>query len=132
MPLLVQARADALVGYGVLRDSEAADDAEKGLFDAAYRDTEAFMSSLRPDLAHLVSASTTSVLIAVERFEADASEAHAKSVQYLCVPRGDYPLNAPSPLAALAELVAGGAQLQDTDDCPALPDEDNQVTVSAG
>jgi hypothetical protein len=67
--LIDLARTDALLGYGTLRDSEAADDAEKGLFDAAYRDTQQYLTTLRASTHTLVSASSTAVLVAVQRFE---------------------------------------------------------------
>lgn len=134
LALVDLARMDALFGYAVLRDSEAADDAEKALFDAAYRDTQAYLTTIRPEAATLVSASSTALLLAVERFDgAGAGEARAKDVTYVCIPRELYPLDAPDPAAALASLVAGEELAQvPTGDCPDLPSPENQVTTLAG
>lgn len=133
LALLDLARMDSLLGYGVLRDDPAADDAEKGLFDAAYRDTQDYLTTLRPDTHTLVSASTTAVLVAVDRFDgAGSGEARAKDVTYVCVPRHLYPVDSPDPATALAALLAAEEpELLPADDCPALPDPDNAVTTQA-
>jgi hypothetical protein len=132
--LIDLARTDALLGYGTLRDSEAADDAEKGLFDAAYRDTQQYLTTLRASTHTLVSASSTAVLVAVQRFEdAAPSEARAKEAAYVCVPRELYPTDSPEPTVALAALLAAEElDLVPTQDCPELPDESNVVTPAAG
>lgn len=132
--LLDTARTDALLGYGILRDDEAADDAEKSLFDAAYRDTQQYLTTIRPETRTLVSASSTAVLVAVSRFEnAAASEARAREVSYVCVPRELYPTDSPEPRVALAALLAGEElELLPTADCPDLPDAENQVTSAEG
>lgn len=131
--LLDLARMDSLLGYGTLRDTEAADDAEKGLFDAAYRDTQQFLTTTRPETHHLVSASTTAVLVAIDRFEGAApSEPRAREVSYVCIPRELYPSDSPDPLVALAGLLAGEElELVPTGDCPDLPSEENVVTTQA-
>lgn len=131
--LIDLARMDSLLGYGVLRDTEAADDAEKGLFDAAYRDTQQYLTTVRPEAHTLISASSTAVLVAVERFEDVAtSEARAKDVTYVCIPRHLYPSDSPDPGVALAGLLAGEQlDLLPTGDCPDLPDADNAVSTQA-
>lgn len=132
--LIDLARQDSLLGYGVLRDSEAADDAEKGLFDAAYRDTQQYLTNARPEAHVLISADTTAVLVAVERFEdAAPSEPRAREATYVCVPRSMYPVDSPDPIVALAALLAGEElDLLPTADCPDLPSTDNVVTTQAG
>ena len=132
IPLIVRARAEATLGYAALRDVEQADDSEKALFDAAYRDNLRFMEELRPDAYRLISRSTTSVLVAVERFEAGVGEARAKTVQYLCIPREIYPVDAPDPVLVLTAALAEGGELLDNADCPDLATGDNQVSVDAG
>lgn len=129
LDLVDLARMDALMGYGVLRDSTAADDAEKSLFDAAYTDTQRYLTTIRPDTHKLVSASSTAVLFAVERFETAApSEARARDVTYVCVPRHLYPYESPDPVVALAVLLASGdLDLVPTADCPDLPSDENVV-----
>lgn len=128
------ARVDALAGYGFLRDSEAADDAEKSLFDAAYVDTQDYLTTIRPETHTLVSASTTAVLVAVERFEAEADDqARARDVSYVCVPRAQYPYESPDPMVALAELLASEEiDLLPTADCPDLPAPGNDVAPVGG
>lgn len=130
LELVDLARIDALAGYGVLRDSAAADDSEKDLFDGAYVATQQYLTTIRPETHTLVSASSTAVLVAVERFEADTpDEARARAVTYVCVPRSDYPDDSPTPMAALAELLAGDAvELLPTADCPDLPAPANEVS----
>ncbi len=120
---------DALLGYGVLRDSEAADDAEKALFDAAYTDTQRYLTTVRPETHTLVSASSTAVLFAVQRFDTAApSESRARDVTYVCVPRHLYPYESPDPIIALAALLAAGdLDLVPTADCPDLPSPENVV-----
>ena len=127
------ARQDALLGYGVLRDTEAADDAEKGLFDAAYRDTQQYLTEARPEAHTLISASSTAVLVAVDRFDDTApSEARARDVAYVCVPRSLYPVDSPDPVVALAGLLTGEElELLPTADCPDLPSDENVVTTQA-
>lgn len=136
LDLVELARMDALLGYGVLRDSTAADDAEKALFDAAYTETQRYLTTTRPEARTLVSASSTAVLFAVERFEAAApSEARARDVTYVCVPRHLYPYDSPDPVVALAALLASGdLELLPTADCPDLPSPENVVDArgSAG
>ena len=130
LELVDLARIDALAGYGVLRDSAAADDSEKGLFDGAYVATQQYLTTIRPETHTLVSASSTAVLVAVERFEVDAPDAaRARAVTYVCVPRSVYPDESPTPMAALAELLAGDVvDLLPTADCPDLPAPANEVT----
>ena len=127
------ARQDALLGYGVLRDTEAADDAEKGLFDAAYRDTQQYLTEARPEAHTLISASSTAVLVAVDRFEdAAPSEARARATTYVCVPRSLYPVDSPDPVVALAGLLTGEElELLPTADCPDVPSDGNVVTTQA-
>lgn len=129
LDLVHLARMDALLGYGVLRDATAADDAEKALLDQAYGDTQRYLTTIRPQAHTLVSASSTAVLFAVERFETDVpSEARAKDVTYVCVPRHQYPYDSPSPVVAVAALLASGElDLVPTADCPDLPSADNVV-----
>lgn len=137
LDLVDLARMDALLGYGVLRDSPAADDAEKTLFDQAYSDTQRYLTTVRPEAHTLVSASSTAVLFAVERFETDVpSEARARDVTYVCVPRHLYPYDSPDPVVALAALLAAGdLDLVPTADCPDLPSPENvlgsQVSTEA-
>ena len=132
--LVDTARLDSLLGYAVLRDTEAADDAEKGLFDAAYRNTQQYLTTARPEAHVVISEDTTGVLVAVERFEdAAPSEARAREVTYVCVPRSMYPVDSPEPLVALAALLAGEElDLLPTADCPDLPSPENVVTTQAG
>ena len=132
--LLDVARMDSLLGYGILRDSEAADDAEKGLLDAAYRDTQQYLTTVRPEAHTMVSASSTAVLVAVSRFEdAAVSEARAREVSYVCVPRNLYPVDSPEPAVALAALLAGEEmELLPTEDCPDLPSPENVVGTATG
>lgn len=131
LDVLELARMDALVGYGILRDSEAADDTEKELFDAAYRDTQQYLTVMRPEARRLVSASTTAVLLAVERFQdATATQGRAQDVEYVCIPREHYPFDSPDPVASLAEAVQIEAvELLPTADCPDLPSPANEVIV---
>lgn len=133
LDLVDLARMDALVGYGVLRDSEAADDAEKNLLDAAYADTQRYLTTIRPETNTLVSASSTAVLVAVERFDtATANEARAREVTYVCVPRELYPYDSPDPVVALAALLANEElDLLPTADCPDLPSDQNTVDTLA-
>jgi hypothetical protein len=133
LDLVDLARMDSLVGYGVLRDSEAADDAEKNLLDAAYADTQRYLTTIRPEANTLVSASSTAVLVAVERFDtATANEARAREVTYVCVPRELYPYDSPDPVVALAALLAGEElDLLPTADCPDLPSDENTVDTLA-
>lgn len=133
LALIDLARMDALLGYGTLRDTEAADDAEKGLFDAAYRDTQQYLTVARPETHTLISASSTAVLLAVDRFEnAAPSEARAKEATYVCVPRELYPVDSPDPAVALVGLLAGEElELLPTGDCPDLPGPENVVTTQA-
>lgn len=134
LDLVDLARMDALLGYGVLRDSTAADDAEKALLDQAYSDTQRYLTTIRPGTHTLVSASSTAVLFAVERFETDVpSEARAKDVTYVCVPRHQYPYDSPDPVVALAVLLAAGdLDLVPTADCPDLPSPENAVGGQVG
>ena len=131
LELVDLARMDALAGYGVLRDSAAADDSEKDLFDAAYVATQQYLTTIRPETHTLVSASSTAVLVAVERFEPDAPDAaRARAVTYVCVPRSIYPAESPTPMAALAELLSvDSVDLLPTEDCPDLPAPANEVTL---
>lgn len=126
------ARLDAIVGYGVLRDTEAADDAEKGLFDAAYRETQAYLTTVRPDTAKLVSADSTAVLLAFERFETEVpGEARASDVTYICVERGfDLAalLSSQDP-QAFVDALGGDSALLPTEDCPDVPSPENAVSV---
>lgn len=133
LDVLELARMDALAGYGLLRDSEAADDTEKELFDAAYRDTQQYLTVMRPEARRLVSASTTAVLLAVERFEdATATQGRAQDVEYVCIPREHYPFDSPDPVASLAEAVqADAVELLPTADCPDLPSPANEVVVGS-
>lgn len=128
------ARMDALLGYAVLRDSEAADDAEKELFDAAYRDSQNYLTVLRPDTNTLVSASSSAVLLAVYRFDAaDTSEPRAKDATYVCIAREQYPLDSPDPVAALSALLDGTqVDLLPAGDCPDLPGPENTLSTRAG
>lgn len=128
------ARVDALAGYGFLRDSEAADDAEKNLFDAAYVDTQDYLTTIRPETHTLVSASSTAVLVAVERFEDEGTDqARARDVSYVCVPRDQYPFESPDPMVALSELLASDeVDLLPTADCPDLPAPGNEVAPLGG
>ena len=133
LELIDLARLDSLLGYGVLRDTEEADDAEKDLFDAAYRDTQQYLTTVRPETHTLISASSTAVLVAVERFaDAAPSEPRAREVTYVCVPRNLYPTDSPEPAVALAALLAGEElELLPTADCPDLPSPENVVTTEA-
>ncbi len=69
------------------------------------------------------------MLFAVERFETDVpSEARARDVTYVCVPRHLYPYDSPDPVVALAVLLASGdLDLLPTADCPDLPSPENAV-----
>lgn len=132
--LLDLARMDSLLGYGLLRDSEAADDAEKSLFDAAYVDTQQYLTRVRPEAHTMISASSTAVLVAVSRFEdAAVGEPRAREVTYVCVPRNLYPVDSPEPTVALAALLAGEEMnLIPTEDCPDLPSAENVVSTPIG
>ncbi len=131
LPLLDLARGEALVGYAILRDSDAADDAEKGLFDAAYRDTERYMFEIRPQVGRVISA-PANILLPIQRFDAATGEARAKDVDYVCVPRELYPMDSPAPLESLAILIAGGVELPALSDCPGLRNEQVVTTGFTG
>jgi hypothetical protein len=123
LALIELARMDALMGYGVLRDSEAADDAAKTLFDQAYRETQQYLTAMRPDARRLVSADTTAIMVAVDRFDTGNGQARARTVEYVCVPREMYPFGSSDPIGTLIGLLStNDIPLLPAADCPDLPD----------
>jgi hypothetical protein len=129
--LVVNARLRAITGYDVLRDDAAADDTEKGLFDAAFRDAERFLLVTRPQLHELLSLPTVGLLVVIDRFDPLPGQAHAKDLRFVCVDRSAYPGTAEDVEAALLALFAEGLQPVSSSDCPALP-EGNTATAAVG
>lgn len=119
--LILQGQDRLLEGYTVLRDVDAPADVQAS-FDQRAVAAEDFDADLRPQLHTMLSERSTSVWVAVNRFETDLPgvEPRAKGVEVVCVDRellreaGG--IVTPENLAELVEATPDRA------DCPDLPE----------
>ncbi len=122
LELILQGRARLLEGYTVLRETGPAEPNVQAGFDARAAAEEDFDADLRPQLKVMLSQRSTSVWVAVERFDTDLPgvEPRAKAVQIVCVDR-ELLREAGGVVTEdnVAELVAATPERAD---CPDLPD----------
>ncbi len=118
--LILQGQDRLLEGYTVLRDAPAPADVQAA-FDARAVTAEDFDVDLRPEIHAMIAERSTSVWVAVERFETDAPgiDPRASSVDIVCVDR-ELLREAGGIVTAdnVAELVANTPERTD---CPSPP-----------
>lgn len=113
--------------YGVLRDSGAASDAEKQIFEDRYRENREFDLVTRAQIHRLLGFETTQEVLPISRFETSApgTEARARLLEIVCIDSDTYEaLTSPTgvPTEALDNLEIFDVAI----DCPDLPVE-NEV-----
>jgi len=123
LELILQGRDRHRDGYTVLREQAPAEAAVQARFDARAAAAEDFDTDLRPELLVLLSQRSTSVLVAVDRFDTDLPgvEPRATSTSYVCIDR-DLLRDAGGVVTDenIAELVAGTPERTDCPDLPGL------------
>ncbi len=122
LDLILQGRARHLDGYVVLRDEAPAEPDVQALFDARAVAAEEFDTDLRPDVLTLLSHRSTSVWVAIDRFDTDLPgvEPRATSASLVCVDREA--LQEAGGVVTEENVAALVAATPDRADCPDLPE----------
>lgn len=127
LALVLDARERSLPAYALLRDAEAADDAERRFLEDRYQAALDFDRTTKPDIHRALSYDTTQVMVTVSRFVTTAPgvEPRAKVMRVVCIDREAYSTAevVPGDQAGLAALLTDPA-----DDCPAI-DNGNEVRL---
>jgi hypothetical protein len=120
--LVLQGQDRLLKGYTVLREVAPGPAEVQARFDARAVDAEDFDTDLRPQILALLSDRSTSVWVAVQRFDTDLPgvDPRAKAIELVCVDRERL---REAGGVVTPELVAElAADTPERADCPDLPD----------
>lgn len=111
--ILLDARAQQLDGYAVLRDLDAELDPSE-VFDGRYLELQEYGDTVGSTLRLAAGERSAQLLVPSTRFEAPVGVAPAVSVTYVCVDRDDYLALADLPAE---ERIAGSLEVEPDEEC---------------